>query len=278
MKKNKTSKKQSSIISDSDTLYASSITPQVAPSEKENLSSSNMETEESPTSSPVHLQDNSLPSRLKRKEEKSPMTSTPFSRQSSSIKESPLSHGQLTMWLRRLKTLPKALLLLVSLPLAKLLLKWRNRVPKILVHPDPRLKRIAKPVDFNKMNLKKRTSLVRKMGATLSSQVYGGRLGLAAPQIGVNLRVVIVRGNVMFNPEWTPTKAPAETSTEGCYSVPHKVYKVTRAPYGWAKWTNIDGFPMEDKLKGIPAIVFQHELDHLNGVCCADIGEEIITS
>lgn len=101
------------------------------------------------------------------------------------------------------------------------------------------------------------------------------RLGIAAPQIGINKRVIIVRGNVMFNPEWMPTKAPPETVIEECYSVPGKRFKVSRAPYGWAKWTNIDGKPFEDKLKGLPAIVFQHELDHLDGKCCIDVGEPV---
>lgn len=113
------------------------------------------------------------------------------------------------------------------------------------------------------------------MGRALQNTQYGAKLGLAAPQIGINKRVIIVRGNVMFNPEWTPTKAPPEYITEGCYSVPKRLFKVSRSKYGWAKWTNIEGQPCEDKLTGIPAIVFQHELDHLDGKCCVDVGEEI---
>ena len=113
------------------------------------------------------------------------------------------------------------------------------------------------------------------MGAALQATKWGMKLGIAAPQIGLNQRVVIVRGNVMFNPTWEPVKAPPETITEGCYSLPNKTFKVSRAKYGWAKWTNINGRPMEDKLNGLPAIVFQHEVDHLDGKCCADVGEEI---
>ena len=145
----------------------------------------------------------------------------------------------------------------------------------ILVYPDKRLKRIAEPVDFEKVTLEERTKIVRKMGAALGQTQYGMRLGIAAPQIGINLRIMIVRGNVMFNPEWQPTKAPPEQVQEACYSVPKKLFKVPRAPYGWAKWTNIDGKPFEDKLTGLPAIVFQPELDHLDGKCCPDVGEEL---
>ena len=101
------------------------------------------------------------------------------------------------------------------------------------------------------------------------------------PVVGAAFAISIAKwafggsGNVMFNPEWQPTKAPPEQGQEACYSVPKRIFKVNRAPYGWAKWTNIDGKPFEDKLTGIPAIVFQHELNHLDGICCIDIGEEI---
>lgn len=155
------------------------------------------------------------------------------------------------------------------------IIRFRNRAPKILIYPDKRLKRIAEPVDFNKTTLKQRTALVRKLGASLANQTYGGRLGIAAPQIGINVRVIVVRGNVIFNPTWTPTKAPPEIIMEGCYSVPKKVYNVKRAKYGWAKWTSIDGKSFEDKLTGLPAMVFQHELFHLDGMCLPEYGEEI---
>jgi peptide deformylase len=145
----------------------------------------------------------------------------------------------------------------------------------ILTHPDRRLKRIAKPVDFDSMSMVERMSIVRRMSNALGGVTYGQRLGLAAPQIGINYRVIIVRGNVMFNPEWVPCKAPPNYITEGCYSVPGKQYRVARAPYGWAKWMTIEGKPMEDKLNELPAIVFQHEISHLNGECLPDYGEPI---
>lgn len=82
-------------------------------------------------------------------------------------------------------------------------------------------------------------------------------------------------GKVYINPEWTPTRAPKETIIEGCYSVGHdKTYKVPRSKYGWAKYQTIDGEWREnEKIRGIDAVVFQHELDHLDGKCCCDTGE-----
>jgi peptide deformylase len=157
-------------------------------------------------------------------------------------------------------------------------LSLRNKAPELLIYPDSRLKKISEPVNFEKTPLKERVKIVRMMGAVLGKQSYGSHLGISAPQIGINKRVIIVRGNVMFNPSWNPVKYSPNTrvdSIEASYSVPGKFFKVDRAKYGWAKWTNIEGRPMEDKLVGMAAIVFQHELDHLNGKCCNEVGIEV---
>lgn len=258
-------------------MSSSNIIQREAQSEEIKPSSSNTATGASPTSLGVPLKDSLSPLKLKKKGGLFPKTKLPLSKTSSLTKESLLSQGHLMMWWKRLKVLPRAIFLWATYRIVRILLEWRNKPPKMLIYPDPRLKRIAEPVDFNKIDLKERTAIVRKMGSALAKQDYGMRLGIAAPQIGLNLRVVIVRGNVMFNPEWTPSKTPQNEGQEACYSVPKKVFNVSRVPYGWVKWTNIDGKPMEDKLKGLPAIVFQHELDHLNGLCCIDIGKEITT-
>lgn len=163
----------------------------------------------------------------------------------------------------------------IQYKVASKLLKMRNKPPAILIYPDKRLKRVAEPVDFEKTSYEERVAIVRKMGAALGGTEYGMKLGLAATQIGINKRVIIVRGNVMFNPEWEPVKEQTETTVEGCYSVPHKKFTVTRPKYGWAKWTDINGNPCEDKISGLAATVFQHELDHINGICCIERGEEI---
>lgn len=86
---------------------------------------------------------------------------------------------------------------------------------------------------------------------------------------------MIVQGVVMVNPEWHPTRAPGEFFDESCYSVPNRLFKVKRARYGWAKWKSIDGIAREFKLTGMESVIFQHELDHLDGKCCADVREEI---
>lgn len=154
-------------------------------------------------------------------------------------------------------------------------LNYRNRAPKFLHYPHPILSSVASPVDFSTTTHEDRMKIVRSMNSALTAIEWGSKLGIAAPQIGISKCVMIVRGSVMFNPTWHPTNAPEDTFVEGCYSSPHKLYKVSRASSGWGEWTDINGEWKKYKLNGLSAIVFQHEINHLNGICIADIGEEI---
>lgn len=155
------------------------------------------------------------------------------------------------------------------------LLKRRNKAPKILQHPDPVLAKVAEPWDFEKDSHEELIAIVRKLGAALRGVNYGDRLGMAAPQIGISKRVMVCQGAVCVNPTWQPPSHPVtEDGIEGCYSVPGKLYSTKRDKYGWATWYSVDGEKREFKLKGKDALVFQHELDHLDGKCCVDIGVE----
>lgn len=144
-----------------------------------------------------------------------------------------------------------------------------------VTYPDKRLKTPCEPVDFDKTTLEERTAIVSKMGHALSTASYGGKLGLAANQIGLNHRIAIVQGAVVFNPEWQPAKQQTVNSVEGCYSVPGKTFNVKRDKYGWGTWYDINGEKKSYKMKGLSAIVFQHEVDHLNGICCCEKGDII---
>lgn len=162
-----------------------------------------------------------------------------------------------------------------KLKLASAILKVRNKAPKILTIPDERLKMISTDVNFDETDYQERADIVKKLGFAIAKVGYGDKLGMAAPQIGISKRVIIVAGNVIFNPTWQPAdKTQTVELTEACYSCPGKFYKVTRSKYGWAKWTNIHGVPMGAKIKGMNAIIFQHELNHLDGLCCCDVGIE----
>lgn len=148
-------------------------------------------------------------------------------------------------------------------------------VHTILKMGDPRLLRVAQPVtefDTDSLHL-----LVRDMFDTMRA-VNGA--GLAAPQIGVDLQLVIFGSNernprypdrplvpptVLLNPVITPLGAEEEEDWEGCLSVPGLRGKVPR--WSRIRYTGVDpyGEPIDRTVDGFHARVVQHECDHLVG-------------
>jgi peptide deformylase len=145
----------------------------------------------------------------------------------------------------------------------------------ILKMGDPRLLRVAQPVqEFGTDALR---TLVQDMFDTMRA-VNGA--GLAAPQIGIDLQLVIfgsqarnpryperplVPPTVLLNPVITPIGEQEEEDWEGCLSVPGLRGKVPR----WARirYTgfDVDGAPIDRTVEGFHARVVQHECDHLIG-------------
>ncbi len=102
------------------------------------------------------------------------------------------------------------------------------------------------------------------------AKLDSSKAGLAATQLGISKRAMIIAGDVRLNPTFKPS-AQRELGREGCFSVDNarRSFDVWRAKYGWARW--VDGKtlePKEAKLSGLEARVFQHELDHLDGRRC----------
>jgi len=145
----------------------------------------------------------------------------------------------------------------------------------VLKMGHPLLRQVAQPVtDFGTAELRE---LVRDMDDTM--RALNGA-GLAAPQIGVSLRVVIfeVRSNprypdagevpytVLVNPELSPLGEATEDGWEGCLSVPGLrglVPRHRRLRYrGW----DVHGLPIDRTVEGFHARVVQHEVDHLDGI------------
>ncbi|MEI7455112.1 MAG: peptide deformylase [Nitrosomonadales bacterium] len=143
----------------------------------------------------------------------------------------------------------------------------------ILRMGDVRLNEVAKPVtDFTGLQ-----SLLCDMQDTM--QAMDGA-GLAAPQIGVGLRVVIfgvqensrypdaelVPYTVLINPVVTATDDMMEEDWEGCLSVPGLRGRVAR--YHAIRYQGVDekGCPIDRSVSGFHARVVQHECDHLDGV------------
>ena len=139
----------------------------------------------------------------------------------------------------------------------------------ILIHPDPRLKKVAQPVA-------RITPEIETLAADMLATMYEAPgIGLAAPQIGVGLRVFTMDANrdpeapraplVLVNPEVTWASDTPNTYEEGCLSIPDQYGEVTRPAQIRMRWLGLDGKTHEREFDELWATCAQHELDHLNG-------------
>lgn len=121
----------------------------------------------------------------------------------------------------------------------------------------------------------------------LKALCLGGGLGIAANQVGLSLNFFFLShvlkifprsetGEICINPEWRPLSPGKVPGTEGCMSYPGRNFRMMRYPVIEAEWTNTQGHHIKRKLSNLPAVVFQHEHDHLRGVCLPDVAEEIV--
>ncbi|MCE5313220.1 MAG: peptide deformylase [Nitrospiraceae bacterium] len=145
-------------------------------------------------------------------------------------------------------------------------------VLEIKKYPDDVLKKKALPVEKIDKSLQK---LIDDMIETMYD---APGIGLAAPQVGVSLRLIVVDVNlddedsepvVLINPEITDTDGLIE-SEEGCLSVPECQITVKRAEKVTVKGLDRDGREVSIEADGLFARALQHEIDHLNGVLILD--------
>ncbi len=139
----------------------------------------------------------------------------------------------------------------------------------IVIHPDPRLKKICDPVpDLS-------DELLRLADDMLETMYDAPGVGLAAPQVGVlkNLIVADPAKNpdeepqpiVMFNPEIILSSDDTSVYEEGCLSIPEQYAEVTRPAEVRVRWIDRHGNEQEKDFSGFWATVLQHEIDHLRG-------------
>jgi peptide deformylase len=135
--------------------------------------------------------------------------------------------------------------------------------------PDPVLRQKAKRVRTIDNSVKK---LIGDMIETMHADP--GRVGLAAPQVGVSLRVVVIgipeeKDIVLINPEIV-RRSGERSVTEGCLSVPGYYGEIKRAESVTAKGRDPTGKEIRIKGNGLLAQALEHETDHLNGVLYID--------
>lgn len=136
----------------------------------------------------------------------------------------------------------------------------------ILRFPDPRLHTVAKPVE-------KIDASIAKLAADMAETMYAARgIGLAATQVDVHLRVIVVDVSedktgliTLINPEII-ARDGEQVYEEGCLSVPGIYDNVTRAKTIKVRALGLDGKPFELEADEVLSVCIQHEMDHLMGV------------
>jgi len=111
---------------------------------------------------------------------------------------------------------------------------------------------------------------IRRLAADMLETMYGAPgVGLAAPQIGVTLQVIVFDigegPHVMINPVLLETSGKW-TYEEGCLSVPERFWPISRAGFARARGLDLDGNEVEYSGEELMGRVLQHETDHLQGV------------
>lgn len=136
---------------------------------------------------------------------------------------------------------------------------------KLLEETDPFLKQVADPWDFEVDG--DPSELILEMGKIMLINIG---IGLAAMQVGVKKRIFIMGNDIQIIPYINPEIIAGygdEVGSEGCLSFPQLYLKVRRFTEIRVRYQNKNGEFNEEVLTGLAARVFQHEYDHLNGIC-----------
>ena len=142
---------------------------------------------------------------------------------------------------------------------------------KILIFPNPKLRKVAKKVDkFDK-------SLEMLSKSMLKTMYEAEGIGLAATQVDIHIRLVVMdlseernEPRVFVNPEYTILDKSPFTYEEGCLSIPGFNEEISRPSKILLKWQDLQGNFHEDQPDGIFTVCAQHEIDHLDGKLFVD--------
>ena len=147
---------------------------------------------------------------------------------------------------------------------------------ELITYPDKRLKQVSKP--FGPFNEQSRQWLLELKIGMMETMYDKGGIGLAAIQIGIPYRILLVdtgfpfmkKGIFMVNPEILTTSKKTASINEGCLSLPGYKKKVERAETCSVSFRDHTGKANKISATGLLSIVIQHEMDHLNGITLKD--------
>ncbi|MBI1908095.1 peptide deformylase [Candidatus Uhrbacteria bacterium] len=147
----------------------------------------------------------------------------------------------------------------------------------VLHNPNPELRVVSQPVTDAQLSDAKTQALIDNLIETMAEE---NGVGIAAPQVGAHQRIIIVETphgvEAFINPEITSRSVRMVTSIEGCLSVPGISGAVKRHSSVKVKAKNRKGEELALKANGLLAIIFQHEIDHLDGILFIDRATNII--
>jgi peptide deformylase len=144
----------------------------------------------------------------------------------------------------------------------------------IIVAPDPRLKIVSRPVD------KVDVQVARLMDDMLETMYDAPGIGLAAPQLGVQKRVIVDiarkdKGEApnplrMANPQLIAASEELKSWDEGCLSLPEHYAEVVRPSRVAVRYLDENDKRQEIEVDGVLSVCIQHEMDHLDGILFVD--------
>lgn len=139
----------------------------------------------------------------------------------------------------------------------------------LIIAPDPILRTKAQPVE-----LPPQPKVIELADKMIAAMLHYHGLGLAAPQIGQSLRLIVIatptHATAYLNPEILKLSWRKVDMEEGCLSLPGLFGLVRRPSRVLARYATLLGETQETWLEGLIARVFQHEVDHLNGILFID--------
>ena len=142
-------------------------------------------------------------------------------------------------------------------------------IRSIVLHPDARLKKKSVEVE----NI---TDALIKLAEDMMETMYDAPgIGLAAPQIGVLERLIVMDCAkkedkepdpiIMVNPTIIAASEENSVYEEGCLSIPEHFAEITRPEFVQVEWIDLGGKQHSEEFNGLKSTCVQHEIDHLNG-------------
>jgi len=149
----------------------------------------------------------------------------------------------------------------------------------IVKDPTPSLRQRSQEVEVSEIQTPEFQAYLDKLAQTM---IIEDGVGIASPQVGRNIRAIVVNmlngPECFMNPEIVKKSEAMEASDEGCLSVPEKYGVVQRHKKVTLRALNRHGRRVQFEAKAFPAIIFQHEIDHLDGILFIDKAVNIVTA